>query len=137
MTDDSNVKRDGIGLLRRWANGERMPFEPRYLGYLYKHPVAGAEIKPSRPFYNQMCDPWRQYHTGANNSLAPPKEACQDPVGHFNNKDTGWPDKPFPELRRVHEEESPVEEVEHVGAVEHLEVAAASNYSQGSNEDDC
>ena len=36
----------------------------------------------------------------------------------------------------MHEEESPVEEVEHVGAVEHLEVPAPPHVGQGAGEHD-
>ena len=116
------------------ADRKGVPFEPGDLRYLDAHPVAGAEVEPGRPLDDEVRHAGRKYHPCAHHSLSATQETHENTPGLLADEEDEWHDDPLPEVRRVHHQEHPVDEVKHVGEVEDLEVTAPPHVGQRADE---
>ena len=127
LAHPADVDMEGVVHLRGGADGEGMPLKARYLRDLQEDPVARTEVEPSRPLDDEVGDATREDHSGRHDCLSPAHEAVQHSVGKLYQVDNQYSHKVFIELWSVQDEQSPVDPVEKMSAVEHLEVSASAD----------
>ena len=122
--------------LRCRADCEGVPFPSGDLGDLDEHPVSSAKVESRWTLDDQVRDSGGKDDSSTHQGFATAQEACQYSISYLYNKYTGRTNKPFPEFRGVHEQKGKVQEVEHVGHIEDLEVAATSHIGQRTDKHD-
>ena len=91
-----------------------------YNKYLDENPVSRGEFESFRTFNDQVGHTRRQKYPSADLRLAVADEWVEQPVDDLPGPDDGWAEQNLPEVRAVEDQENEVEEVEHMGDIEHL-----------------
>ena len=136
LAHPADVDGEGVVDLGCGADGEGVPLEPGHLRDLDEDPVPGAEVEAGRPLDDEVGDPGGEDHAGRHQGPAPAQHGVEDPVDELDGPDDQDANEDLVEHRGVDDHEGPEGPVEEMGAVEDLEVSAASHHGEGSDEDD-
>ena len=127
VSDDPDVKADGVALLRRRADGEGVPLERGDGRDVDEDVVAGLEGKVGRPLDDQGHHLGGEDDAGGHPGLALVGQALGDPADLLDGKHHRRHDEPLPKVGRVDDQDAPVQDVQEVRPVEYLEKSQQNN----------
>ena len=120
MSHGPDVQGDGVRLLRRRRDRERMPFEVGDGRNIQEYVVARLEVEVRRSFDDQVDHLGGQDHAVGYVALALVREGVVEAERLLEDKEAAGTDEPFPEVWCVKHYQRPEHQVQEVSPVENL-----------------
>ena len=120
VTDRPDVQGEGLRLLGRRRDGERVPLKLSYAGDVEVDVVTRLEREVRWSLDDKADDPGGEHHPCSDVALALLRVGLVQADDLLHGKDGEGTDEPFPECGGVEDAQQPEEEVEEVGPVEYL-----------------
>ena len=122
MSHGPDVQGDGVRLLRRRRDGERMPFEVGDGRNIQENVVARLEVEVWRSFDDQVDHLGGQHHAVGDVALALVREGVVEAERLLEDEEAAGTDEPLPKVGRMQNATQPEGKVKEVSPVEDLHI---------------